>query len=1816
MPIYLLYFCLIFSFTTPLFAETEPELVVNDELASVTALEGLPSSIVNGAVCVISGLRIDHEVDFVLSGPDQLVFERVYSSAPSIGNLGTGWNVNHGSKAECFFMNNYGESDLACFITDPTGSRSFHKKKGERSDLKKESVVELKLEEPKGLTNGAAGEISARTNPRNRRAKWLPKKKQIVCENGAKEVRTFCCTDKDRYYAIANETKPNGLTYHYHPHRDQFLSIKKLEWLHTQTKKRFGFFDVSIKSDKRRDKPYIVQLQTSDQRKIEYQVDKHIYYREVDITVNERLIPDVIPIFYNYLSKVKNSYKPEENYSYKKSYYNETLLLDKKEWPENRYIKTNYYKPVSAVAKGNILYETVGDVSAKRNVYWVDRVKSLYAPVGTTEKAIQTHRFLYDFTYKTNHDNSLKSQKGSTHVFDAYLHRTSYTYDSDNHLQEIAKFAGKGESILYSKEKFHWGKKSNRGNLLTKYLEDHLGNIFYLRRYLYDQEGNILENRLYGSLTGRKGVAIHLNENGIPTNPYECEIKKYGYSKNGYNLVLFEEDSNGVRTQMRYVPGTNLVEARFKIFQGKVFSREFFEYDDSMAVARKIVDDGETRRKGSLVGASCRLVVDYINRQAVPVGLPQHEMHSYLDFTTGQLVRLRRTTFDYNPQGKMVSQHLFDANDQLHSVQTWEYDAHGNITKQVDALGQVTEMSYDANDNLICQTGPSTGHQILNRYDFMNRLIEKREIHCDGKEFSTTFSYDYLGNCVSQVDPYGNETRLDYDAFSRPITTYLPPVANEEGQQVTPILHTKYNIAGYHIEKIDAKGNTTAMEYNIRGQPTKIIYPDGTFERFFYRLDGKLCLKRSREGVRTVYELDAIGRILSETISSTDGSLPKVTRYTYNNSQLTCLTDSEGVETHYTYDGAGRLTFTVKENKRTQTIYDSLGRPAELREWDAADQVLCERVQDAEGNLLSETRYEYDTNGNQTLVQNGDQITTTLYNLHNNPVKIINGAGETTYTQYERFVNEFGQSVLQSITTDALGFQTVDTYDSANQLVCSERLSPYGKLLTRTINRYDLNGNLAEVTHALVEEGEVKESVTTRRRYNVNNQMTEETEAVGTPEQRTTYYFYNALSQLHKKLRPSGQELLHSYDSLGRLQRLYTADGQIDYLYEYDKKDQVTQVMDQVTGQATTRRYNTFSQIASETLAHGLTLDYGYDHLDRICRLDLPDHSAVQYIHGALNLKEARRLQAGKVSYTLAETKHNLCGQVEEVLLPGNNGSAFYQYDTMGRCTKISSNGHEQQVPAGGYDPVGNLTHDLFNGEERFFEYDELNQLTSEKGRRYQFDSLFNRTQTDDLVCRYNALNQLLSQGEEQFSYDKNGNMVERRFKDQVTRYSYDALDRLISIQKGQTEVRYAYDAFNRRISRRVGEKEQLFLYLSLEEVGLWEAGQLKEFKLLVKNQTSSIAAIEIDEKLFVPHHDLSGNIVALTNEKGELVEKYCYSAFGECQVTDSRGKSLPKSLVGNCWQYASKRKEEISGLISFGLRDYDPILARWLCTDPAGQEGGANLYVYVFNSPLLYKDEFGLFRLPVQRGPNPVSNLFDYMVTSPNVHFVNLEDKFGHLTGSEERSNNYNLNSCDLADAQDNDFFYPTSSNSVGCVNGVANNLEDAMNMALHFATLLDHDITFTHAASFGLPLDAVRYTLSRRGFVGEVVKKIHENWDRHFDKNPGKYLFWICHSCGVVDTRNALKAYPPHLRDRIVILALAPGGFIESDLCAAVLHVVSSYDPVPRLDPIGWIRCSHTIEVVKGQGFTDHLVTHNMYKDATINYYQLFKERYCNEK
>jgi RHS repeat-associated protein len=1765
------------------------------EPREVATTEGLPCSLVNQSVCVISGEYTDSALDLVIPGPEPFTVSRVYTSFSS----GKPWSFNHYDNLILGTVVYEGTPSYIIAFRQPSSAELdyiFEKKEGYQK-LKK---LPFKLVVPKGLTNGASV-LSGKTNVKNQTLDFYPEEELVVAQSGSGSRKTFKKIGRTEegwpVCGQVSEEKPNGSRFRYEGKGKGISGAEEIICENKESKKIYSsikFSEKPIGHEMR-----LQTLTTSDGRKLSY-FFKHHHYRVKEKTKTSEV---TTPVDRFYLCKVDHPYAPTEKYIYGEKALSQDLQITAKLRDEGRrFLHIEYYH------KGvNHVGGEVGTIDIKeKDDFRLDRVKKLKAPVGTDQTPITTYRFDYHASLKKHK----KVGHGYTDVYDAEGHKTRYKYDEEHRLISIIRYSGTDSSTYspYTKESFIW---DDEGCLIAKIFEDGQGNIHHARTFTYDSCGNVLTSTLCGKLTGKPSPPLLLDSEGkLMENGYERETKHYTYSQDGWNLLLSETDSSGKTIRYAYHKKTDLLKAKYLSYDGKIRIREFYFYDGNHALEKKVRDDGCQESYSDLSSVTERHYTLTTPRTEAPVGLPESLEEWVSDFQAQSKIRLKRSSYVYSPQGKLLEEQVFDANGSPVYLLKWEWDLHGNLISETDALGVTVTKRYDpATDNLIEQNQP--GVAILNTYDFANRLIEQKEMHAD-QEFVTSYQYDYLGHCRSVMNPYGHPTHQIFDDFGRVIEIHYPEVP-QDGSLVTPIVKTAYDISGFPILQIDANGGTTQFEVNIRGQPTKIIYPDGTKEEMIYSLEGWLVQKIAKNGTCTEYRRDPLGRVTQEIVYG--GDAVKQTMNRYNAFHLVESIDPEGNRTTFSYDPAGRLKEILKNDQRIEHFYDSLGRLSEIREYhgsgphdyratmrkyDNQGRIIEERLQTAAGETLHFSCYAYDMRGNQTLAQTGDQKTMTEYNTRNQPIKIIDGLGHETHIDYNpHFINSYGQRVLQKTTTDPLGYRTIETYDTAGRVAETIRLNPIGEKVARQSFSYDLLGNQTQMAEEAIENGKVKRVVFTLFAYNPASQIIQITEAAGTPEQKVTRMCYNAYGQKEALIKPDGTYIHYTYDAFERLKTVTSSDQSISYLYEYNLLDQAIRITDQKRGQATEREYFQ-GEMRKETLANGLTLHYTYDRTGRARTITFPDQTGIEYVYNAVDLKEIYRLMNGQRTYVHKDLEHSLSGQVTKAKLPGKSGVIAYHFDPMGRCQSITSQGFNQSVPPGGFDPAGNLLAFEIQHIPYTFSYDDHYQIASEKGHcshTYTFDSLKNRTSKDGEKSQHNTLNQLVKKGKQKLVYDPNGNLIRKG----SYQYAYDALNRLVKVSDNDMWITYSYDAFDRRIAKTLNGEEELFLYQGQEEIGRWKNGICQEIRLIGKNKQSRTAALEIQGVPYVPIHDMSGNISMLLNLQGKVMEQYRYTVYGEREILGPSGEKRLCSAIGNPWQYAGKRMDEESGLIAFGMRDYDPQLGRWISPDPAGFVDGLNLYAYVHNNPLRYSDSFGLFAdalSPLMNGWFPfLEDNFQHFCTSlgpgqindlqfGNVWHFNIEDKLeaehNFHQGPFYRTQHYHINDLKDSAGKHYNFKEMPAGKKIVFMCGIGNTYQDFKESLYHIAELSGgYNVEGIFCPTFGLPLDYKCYEYALRNQACFEGSRIFQNIVQEFHANqpPEDSLLAIFHSRGCVYGRNGLIDSPQEARNRVEVAAVAPGGYISRSLCKDVRHFVSTHDSVPRLDKTGRERCQDTI-------------------------------------
>jgi RHS repeat-associated protein len=1370
---------------------------------------------------------------------------------------------------------------------------------------------------------------------------------------------------------------------------------------------------------------------------------------------------------------------------------------------------------------------------------------------------------------------------------------------------------------------------------------------------------------LYGNLTGKEEVSLDVSPEGTLLNPDEeqCHIKTFGYSSDGFNLLTTIGDCKGNQTVYTYQSGTNLLIKKF-IFDRRFLKKRTFKSYNEDAVCIKITDDDGTEQVDSrFYGGAFKEqhITKIYPKETLPgVGLPEIIEEKAFDVKSNQEVLLKKLINTYDNQSNLISCSTFDANEQYVFTERRAYNPLGQVVSLIDAAGREVNYAYDHIGNRIAASWPCENKNVATIYDFHNQPTEITESTADA-QFTVSNSYDSLGRKICSKDRFGNITQYEYDAFDRLTKVSHPLVLDENNQVICPTFSYTYDLFGNALTVEDSKGFITSKTYNLRGDPTKISYPDGTFELFKYDPEGSLHRSLNRDKIVTIYEYDYLGRPVYEEKSVAE----ETGAFYYHSSQSRQYDGFRCTGTHmekfdcfklYAFDLAGRVSSIIEpaygnsgydpDIRKTEIAYDPLGRAHQKKVWfgsgskdytlecfkyDVPGNILEKRIEDAEGNILLRRGFSYNLIGQCTeefSLENGSKTTLvkTYYNSEGEPIGYVDGCNQETKVIIDNaYQNALGQTVLKKTLVNPIGVQTEIEFDALSRVYAITKIDSFGILLSSQKTLYDALGNKAFEIYDRIVDGKIIDSQKTRRIYGPMGRLEEEVQIADSALEKRTRYSYNSLGQMTSKLLvESGSLIKYSYNKEGFLYKVEANENekelQISNTYTYDRRGNILSA-NSIDGKSVRRCYNALNELTKETINDGegvYSLQYAYDRKGRIKQVTLPDNSKILYRYDAVFGREVQRLSAdGKVLYSHIYEHFDEQGQLLCEKPVGCLGTNTYSYDLTGRKIEINGEIYSQKYIR---DPLGRLLETRGKNREKYG-YNALSQLVSEQKdiiKTYAYDSLDNRIKSDTEVLKYDALNQLTSQSQAKYSYDPQGNLLKKVLDGEETQFVNNALSQLISIEKADnTTLNFSYDPFGRiliekHLDSKGNNRKTLsttrYFYIGLLEIGtLTASGKIQALKIpgLQENELSmSGIAFEINGETYVPIHDIAGNVINLVEpQSGQLVESYQYGAFGEETIYNANGDIEEASIVGNPWRFAGKRIDQKSGLILFGLRFYDPSIGRWISQDPAGFIDGPNLYAYLHNNPLNCLDRFGL-------QTESTSNIFETYFygtfesrcfcvnhrtckrggdigTTIGFHLpkITYDDSFEIINkdvyrGEQllenyyEGSKGYDLSELGLPDLPDME---------IGIINGINNSFKEARSCAKYISRLAGGcNIHAVYNATHGIKVDLRECDMGLRYIATEPVRQLHKMWNGFFEKSSANSKFMmICHSQGAIHVRNALLDYPPELRDRILVVAIAPGGYIYEETCAKVVHYRANWyrDPIPRLDRYGVWRSKGTV-------------------------------------
>jgi RHS repeat-associated protein len=839
----------------------------------------------------------------------------------------------------------------------------------------------------------------------------------------------------------------------------------------------------------------------------------------------------------------------------------------------------------------------------------------------------------------------------------------------------------------------------------------------------------------------------------------------------------------------------------------------------------------------------------------------------------------------------------------------YEYDDNNRLIKITSDLGNglTKSISFSYNSDGKITEATYEGSDFKYYYDTSGHLQFVDQLKNDGTYTRTTFEYKN-GYISAVIDPNGRRT--DY-TYNNEILTKV-----QEPDEINGV-----------IDPADRPGTT----YNIDIAAKKAIVTDPKGNDTTYYTDSNYVVteKDDPEGNITKYHYDS--NYNPTIITEISGDNSKQTTNTYDsNGNLLSSIDPEGNEEDYTYTTFSNVK-TYKDSLKNTTTYEY------------NDKGDLQSVQSPSGDVTS---YAYDSNGDLQSITypNGKVENHSIdYNSSTKTVTTISPSGATSTV-----ITDYKGNVLEKI--DGNGNHTKYGYDSKGELTtvtdAKNHITSYG---------YDNAGNLQSVRNA-------NNAISTFS-YDGNNQLITKTD----PLENVHRFTYDDNGNKTDVYTPNQNHVTYKYDGIDRITDV-SVDGKSYFEYTYDDENNTTQINKENTP------FQTIHYLDNELIDYikdrNNMLTYSYSGNQYVNGLHYTVGSDSRNISFTPNSNE-QTTQVSKDGQNVASFTYTKNGDLQKTQY-SNNAYIDMQYDIDGRISSVKNylNSTTSLEDTYTYDKNNNITQITTNRGVIKYEYDELNQLIKEIQEdgtviTYTYDNagnLTSKSQTKGSTTTttnyvYDSANKLTDVNGVKYTYDKNGNLL----SDGNKTYTYNALNQLIEVKDkdGKVIAQYEYDDEGKRI-RSVTSKGTINYFYDGDQV-LYETDQNN--KLIAEytyNDAGQPVSMDKDGKRYYYHYNAHGDVIALTDESGNIVAQYHYDAWGN--IISQEGPMASE----NPYRYAGYRYDEETNMYYLLARYYNPSIQRFISVDP--QSGKLdnpitqNQYVYANNNPIMFVDPDGNF--------------------------------------------------------------------------------------------------------------------------------------------------------------------------------------------------------------------------------------------------------------
>jgi RHS repeat-associated protein len=866
----------------------------------------------------------------------------------------------------------------------------------------------------------------------------------------------------------------------------------------------------------------------------------------------------------------------------------------------------------------------------------------------------------------------------------------------------------------------------------------------------------------------------------------------------------------------------------------------------------------------------------------------------------------------------------------------------------------VYELAQASQPTLLFEFGNSSDLARLSRLQYGESVIR--------------FRYDQRGRLCQIVDSLGRSIDVESNTTGRITGLFLIDVP----QTRRALMTYEYDSAGNPVLGRDVHHATLLFCWDQHNRLTGRTDRRGYSFYFAYDEQGRCIHSRGEDGLLEVF-LDYRPELHTTQVRRGDGG---EWIYAYNTSgTLTQIIDPYGGKTLFVLDETGRVTEELDPaGNRTRLLYDHTGR-----HFARLDPL----------GYLQPTYAEVPTPPDPL-----------AYELPDLPMEwehghLLRGRTECAVVPSDPMFRGFPPNVLSScFSSHAEPVKKAHpSEDSTDSLVPTEAASPLGAARTADClqrKKYDPNGNLVEYQD---QDGAIYRYV-----YTSWNALHQEIDPLG-----FTTVFHHMGSGLVDRVQDAGGTVTeYTYDQKDRLVEV-RRHGRVRERYAYDAAANVVQKTDGQGLPLLKWKIGSASLALSRQLSSGEVHDFQYDLRGRIVSAatpegvttfaftddgsqvaDLRDGVGVTHEQLSRQLVATTYLDKFRVSYQCSDGGDlnitDPTGANHRILLsaPGiivkHLASGVHElcvYDTLGRCCHKALTRHNGPpwMRSFRYSRAGDFlgVTDTLQGQV-LYRHDKAHRLADETladgtRRHFVFDAVGNLLAQPGLTgVQLGAGNRLHMANGDRFSYDARDHLSLREGPSGKRRYEYNALDLLVHCDINGESWTAEYDGLCRRTQKTWRGRTTTYY---------WD-----DFRLAAELRPNGSVRIYIYEDqvalvpfLFVEYPSLSAapnsgtRYYIFTNQIGVPVRveddsgRLCWIAqidpFGRAEVGPTKTVDMPLRFPGHYY-------DSETGLHYNRFRYFSPELGRYLQSDPAGLEGGINLYAYPAD-PLTSADIDGL---------------------------------------------------------------------------------------------------------------------------------------------------------------------------------------------------------------------------------------------------------------